>query len=97
MSDPTGWPVDHEEPTPARRALTFLVFAPVGMALTLVEDLPSLIVKGRRRVETDLRNARVIGQLVVDQGQRQLVHRVGNLQHGDAHRHPRQRDATTAA
>jgi hypothetical protein len=28
------------------------VFAPVGVALTVAEDLPALIVKGRQRFET---------------------------------------------
>ena len=68
-----------EEPTPLQRALDLLVFAPVGMALTVVEDLPGLIGKGRQRFETDLQNARVLGQFVVTHGQRRLVARVGNL------------------
>jgi hypothetical protein len=62
-----------------RRALDLLVFAPVGLVLTVVEDLPALITKGRRRFETDVRNARVVGQFLVDHGQREVVDRVGKL------------------
>jgi hypothetical protein len=69
------------ESTPLQRALELLVFAPVGVALTVVEDLPGLIGKGRQRFETDVQNARIIGQFVVTQGQRQLVERVGKLLH----------------
>jgi hypothetical protein len=73
---------ESEEPTPVRRAIDLLVFAPVGVALTVVEDLPALINKGRQRFETDVRNARVIGQFVVNHGQRDLTQRVTKLFHG---------------
>jgi hypothetical protein len=69
------------ESNPLQRALDLLVFAPVGVALTVVEDLPGLIGKGRQRFESDVQNARVIGQFVVTHGQRQLVERVGKLFH----------------
>jgi hypothetical protein len=62
-----------------RRAFELFVFAPVGVALTVVEDLPGLISKGRQRFETDVRNARVIGQFVVDHGQRDVASRVSKL------------------
>jgi hypothetical protein len=69
--------------SPVRRALDLLVFAPVGVALTVVEDLPALIVKGRQRFENDVRNARVVGQFVVTHGQRDVVGRVNRLFHGE--------------
>jgi hypothetical protein len=61
--------------------LDLLVFAPVGVALTVVEDLPGLIGKGRQRFETDVQNARVLGKFVVTHGQREVVERVGKLLH----------------
>ncbi len=76
--DDNGLAVEGES-NPLQRALDLLVFAPVGVALTVVEDLPGLIGKGRQRFETDVQNARVIGQFVVTHGQRQLVERVGRL------------------
>ena len=39
-----------------------LFFAPVGLAMTVVEDLPGLIDKGRQRVELEIGNARVVGR-----------------------------------
>jgi hypothetical protein len=70
-----------EEQTPLKRVLDLLVFAPVGVALTVAEDLPGLIGKGRQRFETDVQNARVIGQFIVTHGQREVVERVGKLLH----------------
>jgi hypothetical protein len=67
-----------------RRALDLFVFAPVGVALTVAEELPSLIVKGRQRFETDVRNARLVGKFVVTHGQRDVVGRVSKLLYGDA-------------
>jgi hypothetical protein len=72
-----------EDPSPLQRVLDLLVFAPVGVALTVVDDLPGLIGKGRQRFETDVQNARVIGQFVVNHGQREVVQRVGKLLHRD--------------
>jgi len=75
-----------EEPAtgPLRRTLDFFVFAPVGLALTAVEDLPGLISKGRQRVETEISNARIVGQFVVGHGQREIADRVGNLFNRDS-------------
>jgi hypothetical protein len=83
VSDPADGPGSGaaEESTPVRRAIELLLFAPVGVAVTVAEDLPALIVKGRQRFETDVRNARLIGRFVVEHGQRDLVHRVGKLLH----------------
>ena len=58
------------------------VFAPVGVALTVAEDLPGLVSKGRDRVETEIRNARVVGEFVVTAGQQELGRRLGDLFHG---------------
>jgi hypothetical protein len=70
-----------EETAPLQRALDLFVFAPVGIALTVVEDLPGLIGKGQQRFETDVQNARIVGRIVVAQGRRQLLERVGKLLH----------------
>jgi hypothetical protein len=81
-SDPFSADVEGDEPPPLQRALDFFVFAPVGVALTVAEDLPGLVAKGRQRFEADVRNARVIGQFVVTHGQREVMARVGKLFHG---------------
>jgi hypothetical protein len=81
-SDPFAADIEGEDPPPLRRALDLFVFAPVGVALTVAEDLPGLVAKGRTRFENDVRNARVIGQFVVTHGQREVMTRVGKLFHG---------------
>jgi hypothetical protein len=72
-----------EETNPIRRTIDLLVFAPVGVALTVAEDLPALIAKGRERLEVQIRNAHVVGRFVVGQGQSELTQRVGRLLHGE--------------
>jgi hypothetical protein len=62
-----------------RRTLDLCVFAPVGVAVTVVEDLPELIAKGHRRVGLELGNARVVGRFVVHKGQRHVSGRIDDL------------------
>jgi len=83
--------------SPVRRALDLFVFAPVGVALTVAEELPSLIVKGRQRFETDVRNARLVGKFVVTHGQRDVVGRVSKLLYGDASEPPEPPDPPETA
>jgi hypothetical protein len=64
---------------PLRRTLDVCIFAPVGLAVTAVEDLPGLVAKGRRRVELELANARIVGKFVVTKSERRLADRVGAL------------------
>jgi pyruvate/2-oxoglutarate dehydrogenase complex dihydrolipoamide acyltransferase (E2) component len=80
---PDEEPDEPTEPSPLRRTLDLFVFAPVGVVLTMVEDLPGLIAKGRQRIETEISNARVVGEFVVTQGQREVTQRVGGLLHRD--------------
>ncbi len=49
--------------------------------MTIKEDLPGLIDKGRSRVEQEISNARVAGEYVVGRYQRQLAERLGSLLH----------------
>ncbi len=65
--------------SPLRRTLDLCVFAPVGVAVTVAEDLPELIAKGRRRVELELGNARVVGRFVVRKGQREVSGRLDEM------------------
>jgi hypothetical protein len=65
--------------SPLRRTLDVCLFAPVGVAVTVVEDLPDLIAKGRRRVELQLGNARVVGRFVVNRSQREVSERLDDL------------------
>lgn len=65
--------------SPLRRTLDLCVFAPVGAAVSLAEELPGLIEKGRRRVELQLGNAHVVGRFVVHKGQRDLAGRINEI------------------
>ncbi len=86
MSEDTGEGNDDAtpdgEPSAIDRTLDLFVFAPVGLVLTAMEDLPALVAKGRQRVETEVRNARAEGEFVVTQGQQEVTQRVGKLLHG---------------
>jgi hypothetical protein len=61
------------------RIVDVCVFAPVGMAVTVVDDLPELVTKGRARVEQDLSNARVVGRYVVHREWRRVSKRLGEI------------------
>ncbi len=65
--------------SPLRRTLDLCVFAPVGAAVTLAEELPELIEKGRRRVELQVGNAHVVGRFVVHKGRRDLAGRIDEI------------------
>ena len=58
-----------------QRALDIAVFAPAGLLMTVAEDLPALADKGRTQVEGQLRNARAVGEFVVEMGRRELERR----------------------
>lgn len=68
-----------DQKSPLDQALDLLVFAPMGLALTAKDELPSLVVKGRERVGNQLMVARMIGQFAVVQGQREAEKAAGRL------------------
>ncbi len=76
-AEATGESGEQATCSPLRRTVDLFVFAPVGVALSVAEDLPGLIAKGRKRVELHLGNARVVGRFVVGKGQRTLSEHLG--------------------
>jgi hypothetical protein len=76
-----------ENPSPADRVLDLLVFAPAGLALTIVEELPNLVEKGRNRIEGRTATARVVGQFAVQMGCRELLRRARQLVDPDRPHH----------
>jgi hypothetical protein len=58
-------------------ALDVLVYAPVGLALTALEELPRLAEKGRTQIQGQLTIARLVGKFAVAQGRRQIEKRLG--------------------
>jgi hypothetical protein len=47
--------------------LDYAVFAPIGLAISVVEDLPSFVARGRRQVEGQLGVARFVGKMAFRQ------------------------------
>jgi pyruvate/2-oxoglutarate dehydrogenase complex dihydrolipoamide acyltransferase (E2) component len=70
---------DDAEATGLRRTIDLLVCAPMGVVMTVAEDLPGLIAKGRQRLETEISNARIVGKIVVTKGQQDVSQRLGDL------------------
>jgi len=68
-----------DKSNPADRLLELFVFAPAGLALTIVEELPNLVEKGRNRIEGRAATARVVGQFAVQMGCREVVKRARQL------------------
>ena len=68
-----------EERSPLEVALDLFVFAPVGMLLTLTEDLPKLVEKGRGRIESQLGMARMMGEMAAPQLQTEATKLVRGL------------------
>ncbi|HKH87228.1 MAG TPA: hypothetical protein VKA05_00300 [Acidimicrobiales bacterium] len=64
-----------EERSLADRLLDYGLYAPIGIALSVVEELPSLAEKGRQRAAGQIHVARVMGKLAVRQVQRRMATR----------------------
>ena len=52
--------------------LDYAVYAPLGLALTILEDLPAVVAKGRRKIQTQVGVARFAGKLAFGQLRRTL-------------------------
>jgi hypothetical protein len=56
-----------EERSPLETALDIFVFAPVGAFLTLTEDLPKLVERGKNHLQGQLGMARMMGEMAAPQ------------------------------
>jgi hypothetical protein len=72
--------VSEEEHSLVEWALDAFVYAPTGLVLTVVEDMPELVAKGRERIDQQVRNARFVGRFVVDHTKQDLGRRLGRNQ-----------------
>jgi len=52
-------------------ARDLVVYAPVGLAVVAVEELPDLVTRGRERAERQMATAAMVGKFAVSQGQRE--------------------------
>jgi hypothetical protein len=64
-----------DERQPLDTALDLLFYAPLGLALTAVEEVPKLAEKGRRRFTSQWNTAKVVGRFAVTQGRKQASDR----------------------
>ena len=71
--------------SPGDRLLELVVFAPTGLAMSLVEEFPKFVEKGRHRVEGQVHTARLVGQFAFQMGRRQLEQTISHFAgHDDA-------------
>lgn len=76
-----------EKKSPLDQVVDLFVYAPLGLALTVRDELPTLIERGRTQVEAQTTLARMIGQFVVVQGQKEaekLARRMTGAANGPA-------------
>jgi len=66
-----------DERSPLEAALDVFVYAPLGLAATAAEQFPKLAAKGRAQVEGRITVARMVGQLAVAQGRKEVERRLG--------------------
>lgn len=78
-----------ENSTPRQFLLDALVYAPAGLVLTVVDELPKLAAKGRDRIENQVTMARMMGRFTVQFARRQAENRFEALRDRTAeHRGP---------
>lgn len=65
-----------DERTPIDQLLDLVVYAPFGLAVTVREELPQLVEKGRARLTGQVAMARMMGQFAVQMGQKEAERRV---------------------
>jgi len=76
---PQGSAGDACEASVGDRLLDLFVFAPAGLALTLAEELPRFVDKGRTRIEGQTATARMVGQFVVQMGRQEIERRTRQM------------------
>lgn len=69
------------------RLLDLLVFAPAGLAVSVVEDLPKLASVGRAHLEVRVSSARAVGEFALKAGRDEFRRRTGGLFPGRASGH----------
>jgi hypothetical protein len=75
-NDPSG---GQSHKSPLRRGFDVCLGNPIGVAVSVAEEIPELLAEGRRRLELQLGNALFVGRFVVNQKQRELSARLDAL------------------
>jgi hypothetical protein len=64
--------------SPLDTALDLVLYAPVGLALTIGEEIPKMAAKGRTGLGSRVATARIVGQFAVAQGRREVSRRLSS-------------------
>ncbi len=79
MSEDDGSDGGQSHKSPLHRTFDVCFVAPIGVAVSVVEEIPELLAEGRRRLELELGNALFVGRFVVTKKQRELSARLDGL------------------
>ena len=79
MSEKSDPPGGQSHRSPLRRGFDVCLGTPIGVAVSVAEEIPELLAEGRRRIELQLGNALFVGRFVVSQKQRELSARLDAL------------------
>jgi hypothetical protein len=63
----------------AERTVELLVYAPAGLVVSVLDDLPTFVARGRSSVELQVRNARLLGEFAVGKARRDVARRLHRL------------------
>ncbi|MDQ6782341.1 MAG: hypothetical protein M3063_02620 [Actinomycetota bacterium] len=66
-----------DDRSPIDAVLDLVLYAPIGLALTVGEEVPELAAKGRTLLTARWATARVVGQFAVAQGRKEVRRRTG--------------------
>ncbi len=79
MSEDGGSDGGQSHRSPLHRTIDIFLVAPIGVAVSVAEEIPELIAEGRRRLEQQLGNALFVGRFVVTRKQREISARLDGL------------------
>ena len=65
-----------EQASPVEQALDLLLYAPLGLLLTVRDEFPKLVEKGRQQIAGQILVARMAGEFALGQAQKELDRRV---------------------
>lgn len=68
-----------DKKSPRDRLLDLVLYGPAGLAMTAAEEFPKLVEKGRHHVEGQVHTARLVGQVAVQMGRKQIGETVEGL------------------
>lgn len=62
-----------EQRSPLDQVLDLLVYAPVGLALAVRDELPRLVERGKSQTDSQVALARMLGQMAAGKGQQEIA------------------------